>query len=78
MTDIGIFGLKKGALTIPGQNIIGTTQRETVIANPDNFILVVGNAGPYLGVGIFGSLGGEEGDSHKILIPGEIVQSFHM
>jgi len=76
MADIGILGIQKVSLSAPGKLIIGTTDRETIIANPDNPLAFINNTGPNLGAGILGAFGRKLGNGHKILFPANIISPF--
>jgi hypothetical protein len=76
MTDIGIFGIKKISLAVPRQVVIGAAPGEAVIPYTDNFVFSVGDTCTYLGTGVFTSLRREEGNRHKIFVPGKIIGSF--
>ncbi len=76
MTNIGILGLEKSALVLPGKIIIADAGGQTVIAYAYNFILLVHNTGAHLGRGVLAALPGKQGHAHEVFVPGNIVGSF--
>ena len=76
MADVRVFGRQEIPLAIPGKLIIGAADGKAVVAHADNLVLVIGDAGTYLGVGIFAPFCREQGDGHEILIPAQVIGSF--
>lgn len=77
VADIRVFGVEELSLAFPGQLVIGTAPGKAVVADTDDLVLVVGDAGPHLSVGVLAALGGKQGHRHEVLVPGEVVLSFH-
>ena len=76
VTDIGVFGRQKIPLSIPRQFVIRAANWEAVVANSNNLILIIGDTGTDLGIGIFASFSLKQGHGHKIFITAQIVGSF--
>jgi len=75
MADIGILGIKIVPFSGPGQLVIRAAPRKTVVSDPDDLVLTVGDTGSYLGVRVLGTVSGKDSHCHEIFIPGEIPRS---
>lgn len=53
----------------PGKSVVAAVNREPVVADADDVLLLIHNAGTDLGRRVFASLSCQEGDSHEIFFP---------
>jgi hypothetical protein len=76
MAYIRVLGFQETARFYPGVIIIAASNGQPVISCPHNLVLVVYNAGAYLGAGILAAPPAQQGHPHKIFIPGDIIFPF--
>ena len=69
VANVGIFAFEEIAITAPGHVIVGTAARQAVVADADDAVLLVDDAGANLGVRVFAALRRQERHSHEVFIP---------
>ena len=77
VANVGVFAFEKTAVAAPGHVVVGAAARQAVVADADDAVLVVDDAGPDLGVRVFAALRRQEGHSHEVFIPRQIIAAFH-
>lgn len=55
--NVGVLGVGEGTITCPGELVVGTPSGEAVVANTNNFLLLIHQSGADLGGGVFGPVG---------------------
>ena len=73
--DVGVFGLL--SFPVPGEFIIRTALGHTVVARGNDDVVLGHDAGAHLGVWVLAPPGRQHGDTHEILVPTDIILSFH-
>jgi hypothetical protein len=76
MTNKGVFGIHEITFLAPGKFIITAANREPIVTGAYNLVLVVNDASPYLRIGILAPLSRQQGNTHEIFIPGNIISPF--
>ena len=74
---IEIFGIEIVAFALPRILVIGAALRHAVVADGKDPVLGAYDTCSDTRVGVFAPLRGKKGDSHEILVPGQIIGSFH-
>ena len=76
MANEWIFGIHEIPFLAPGKFIIMAAYWKPVVTGTYNLVLVVHYAGAYLRVGILAPLSRQQGYTHEIFIPGNIIGPF--
>jgi len=73
VADIGIFGIKKISLPVPGELIVGAPGRKAVVADTDDALFGIDDTRTHLGVRVFRAVRRQLRHTHEIVIPTDIV-----
>ena len=73
MADERIFSLEEFAFALPWHVSVVNAGWHAVIADRDDFVLVIYDTSTDARIWIFATLGGKVGDTHEVFIPGDIV-----
>ena len=76
MTNVGVLGVEKVSLFVPGKLIIMAADRQAIVACAYYFVLFIDDASSYLSAGIFASTSREQGNTHKVFVPANVALSF--
>ena len=77
MADIHIFCLQRRPFPLPGHLVIAAAGRHTVLPQRKNLVFRADDAGAHLAVAVLGPHGRKQGNAHEILVPADIVSTFH-
>ena len=77
VADVHILGVQRGPLALPGHLVVVAANGHTVVAQGEDLVLRADDARAHLAVGVLGAHGREQGDTHKIFIPVDIILAFH-
>ena len=76
MTDKRIFCVQRLTVPAPGKGVVTAADGQAIVANRHDLIVLVDDAGSDLSMGVFAAHGRQDGNSHEILVPGDIVFTF--
>ena len=73
VTNVRVFSVEWVAVACPRHFGISNACWHTVIANGDDFMFRIDDAGANLRVRVFAAFGGEMGDAHEVLVPANVI-----
>ena len=77
VADVWVFRVEPAdGLAIPREFVIAAADWEAVVADADDFVFVADNAGADLRARVFAALGGQQGNSHEVVVPTKVICAF--
>lgn len=77
VADVQVLRIERTAFALPRKLIVGTAARHAVVTDCKNTLFRTHNTGANLCAGILAPAGRQQCDAHEILIPADIIRSFH-
>ena len=76
MDDVGVFRIQEFPFARPRKQIVIAAKGKPIIADADDSVPLIDDAGSDLRVRILAAHGGKEGDAHEVTVPIDVISPF--